>query len=102
MRKIIIILLALLFGGCATSGEKCLGYGFKAGTQGLANCTMREDQARKARVSNSLNAFADRQQRSFDNFQKSYGSAFKKSPAGNILNCNTSPDFGTGTRTTCN
>jgi len=100
MRTATLILFIILLSGCATAGEKCLGYGFKAGTEGLANCAMREDQARRNRVSNSLNSFADRQQRSFDSFNRNYGNAFRSERP--TLNCYHSPDFGAGTTTTCN
>ena len=100
MRTATLILFIILLSGCVTARHKCIGYGFEPGTKEFANCAMKVDLERKNRISNSLNAFADRQQRSFDNYQRNYGSSFRSDKQ--TLNCHTTPDFGAGTSTICN
>jgi len=101
MKTAITILIFALLMGCATARERCIGYGYKPGSTEFFDCKRQEQQFSRQNALNTLNAWQDRQQRSHDSYMRNYGSAFKYPSSGNVLNCNTSPDFGTGTRSTC-
>jgi hypothetical protein len=99
--KTAAVLLLIVLSGCATSKERCMGYGFKLGTPELAMCSMNEDQMRRQNALNTLNQGLDRQQRSYDSFLQNYGKAFSNNNKSS-LGCTTVKDYMTGTfRTSC-